>query len=518
VLNREAYSSYLESFGLNTDDVPTLGPPNDLAQVLKFIKGNKHRIDKQYASQIDDYVKALQDNTTNLLMQKLSGDLVTRLRQLGFPKQLKTFTGVFPTNSFNAQAVRQADGALILIDVGCFGLIEALTMLWAWEGERDRSVSQACRIIVDYVLKYSLPSPHDYDHPTLHDGMRLIAFTTLITKAEELVLAHEHAHVALGHLWSADCKAFSTPVGEAKFITKSHQQEMDADKLAMHAMFPVDKKVDDFTVRQIGAAPYIMFGTAYLLERAKQVINRKRFENCDTHPPAVVRLAIVEKQMEKWGFSALLDLGQKFFGWIHECADFLKDMNADSSAIQKAIHQIRYPPVKLPAHISVPRVGVYVRTSVLTTKYDSHEKELLEYCAAHSWNTCKVYRDKKGGNIDKDKMDWLLEMERSGKFKEGGFDLFFALLNAASYAKSGRKDMASAVEGGLFDARNQMVRDARDRKLDLVIAYDLGRFGSNKLAVFQCVETLRKVGITVIVPDIGILGDNTIYPAGLDYE
>ncbi|MDE3089663.1 MAG: hypothetical protein KGJ80_09830 [Chloroflexota bacterium] len=316
--NEDAYKRFLANFGMSVSQVPPILPQDLMGNVLGLLNRQKGQIAKSQQSQFSELLKAYETNTTNLIMQNISRDLSKRIAQLGLPKQCDVYAGVFPTNSFNAQATLVGNGALVLIDVGCFSLIEAITMLFAWNGDMERKTVLACQFIKRYVSDYAIPSPKEYDHPSLHDGIRLMAFTQVVSKAEEFVLAHEHAHVALGHLWTSKSKAM-TPVGEVPMVSKSREQEIEADKLGVHLM--LSTKLNDVVLKQIGAAPYVVFGIAYLIEKAIESIHHTRYEHWDTHPPAVVRGALIERAMSEWGVSKSLDLGQKIWGWVNECAN-----------------------------------------------------------------------------------------------------------------------------------------------------------------------------------------------------
>jgi hypothetical protein len=507
-MNHKAYSDFLKSFGLQPTQVPALLPGID----MEAFSAKAREVDWGKETDLQGLLNACDANSTNILMQGLSEGITKRISDHGFPNHIKTFTGVFPTNSFNAQAVRFEDGALILIDTGCFTLLEAMTMLWAWDADHEASIALACRIAADYVSDYALPKEYEYDHQSLHDGTRLMAYSMLLTKAEELVLAHEHAHGALGHLWKAPLKRFSSPAGEVDLITKSMEEEIEADRLGLHLMFPAHDRTDKLEVRQISAAPYIVFGTAWLLENTLEAIHPKH-PRVDTHPPALQRLALAEQQILAWGFDeSLLDLGQRFLSWIDQCVKFVK--RAKKVDLHAKVHKLRHPPlIGLSKMARAPNVGVYVRTSVLTAKYDSHEKQLLEYCSQQGWRKISVYADRKGGNIPTDKLDVLLKGRREGAFKPGGFELFFGLLNGARMNRKGSGNVDNEFAG-----RAELISDARSGKLDIVIAQDLGRLATNKLGVFHVVRTLQGLGLTVIVPHLGVLNDQTKYPAGLDYD
>jgi len=204
----------------------------------------------------------------------------------------------------------------------CLTLIEAITLVWAWNTESLGNNKAACRFVTSYVRDYKLPSAQDYDHPSLHDGVRLLAFSELLTKAEEFVVAYEFAHVVLRHIQNAPQNAFPTPVGDVHLVAKNWEQELSADALALVLVLP--DRPDKVSLKQGCAAPFIAFGVAYLVEKAFEILKPSERPNNDTHPPAMHRLAALKAALSKMGLAAASDLGQKFLVFVQDCATLLE--------------------------------------------------------------------------------------------------------------------------------------------------------------------------------------------------
>ncbi|HKP51926.1 MAG TPA: recombinase family protein [Chloroflexia bacterium] len=495
--NADAYRRFLEQFGLTIDEVPPIMPGKDMARTLMHLKSSRVGIPEEQKAAFDALLQAQEANTTNLLMQNMSQVLNETITSLGLPYQCDTYTGIFPTNSFNAQVTRVDGGALILIDVGCFSLIEALTLLWAWDGDEKRKRFLACRFIRDYVADYKLPDVAEYDHPSLHDGYRALAFSDLISRAEEFVLAHEHAHVALGHIWQATSKQFSTPIGHVPFVEKSVAQELDADQLAIHILFSV--KRDRLYWRQAGAAPYIVFGVARLIEKAVQVIQGEKFLHWDTHPPSVLRGAWVEKAIQGWRMDEYIDLGTRFNAWLTSCEDDFEHLLLEGTQDKRSS---RTPEIEL--HTDTPRVCIYVRTNATTTKFDYHENLLLQYCAEQGWRDVTVYRDRIGETIEPTTLSRLQE-----SIAQGGVD-------PKAYAKV--MQLLAATER--LDGRRQLMEDISLGKIDIVVVHDFGRLGRNRLEMFEVMTGMLNAHIRLFVPRLGEVKADTVVPTGsqVDYE
>jgi len=201
--------------------------------------------------------------------------------------------------------------------MGCISILEALTLVWAWNSDTLANNEMACRIVTRYVTGYEMPQAAEYDHPTLH-GVRLLTFAELLSKAQEYVVAHEFAHVLLGHLADAAHSVFPTGYGELTLATKSREQEFAADELALRLILP-SSDTDSLALRQVCVAPYIVFGVAALIEATFDALRPSERPNNDSHPPAVLRLTAARSALAAMGLLAVSDLGEKFLVFIQDC-------------------------------------------------------------------------------------------------------------------------------------------------------------------------------------------------------
>jgi DNA invertase Pin-like site-specific DNA recombinase len=153
-----------------------------------------------------------------------------------------------------------------------------------------------------------------------------------------------------------------------------------------------------------------------------------------------------------------------------------------------------------------PRVGVYVRTSVLTREFDSDRSELLQYCKSNGWFKVQIYHDRTGGMIDAGDLN-----ELEGTLKRGILDeeLIGRLVKQEGQDEVHRRD-----------AMTRLLHDARSGRLDVVLAKDFGRLGGNRLELFEVLDVLLQSRVRLIIPSVGHVTAETRIPptAMLDFR
>ncbi len=313
---KAAYLRFLDRYRLSEADVPPILPKS-------LVPSAQRLVDQAWPNETrEEMVNGLASNT-NTLIESIVGSLEARLEMLGAPKTpLPFYAGVFPSKSFNAQAVLIEDGALLLIDTGCFSLLEALIMFWGCSEDPHEGIRRAAKIVVDYVDSYQLPKPEEYDLPEMHrDGHRLLAFVSIVTKSEEFVLGHELGHLRLGHLLGQQAPRS----GGIYPANRSWDDEISADLFALDLL---THKRDALDIRTGCAGAYVFFATAGLIERALQRGAAPRVGWTDTHPPSVMRAAVLEQALVEHQLLDSADLGQRFNWWANEVGTLIEQTPA----------------------------------------------------------------------------------------------------------------------------------------------------------------------------------------------
>ncbi len=198
----------------------------------------------------------------------------------------KVFPGVFPTRSFNGQSVRREGGYLVLLDTGCMELHEAAAGIFASLWHTKRKAVVLAEILNDY-RERRLPKLETYDPPGLRGpgSYDRIIFSSRLTNAgQQFVLAHEHAHVALGHSDIGTTRAFSA-AGDT-IAVKAHEDEFAADLFATEALVRGVRGKADAEIMIACFGPFLTLGLGLLLEEFREAAPPE-----STHPAAFARLA-----------------------------------------------------------------------------------------------------------------------------------------------------------------------------------------------------------------------------------
>jgi hypothetical protein len=168
--------------------------------------------------------------------------------QSALPKKdsgIQTYTGLFPTGSINAQARATANGALILLYEGIVGFLQQFIGIFLRQAEyQDRAFKRsfkpdghecmdsdaAINAYSSLITRFLLGGPVPPNRFEFSGGTLGRLYHVLLEECLLFVLAHEHAHAALGHLGDARAmQARTTPVGEVEFIAKNWEYEFAAD-------------------------------------------------------------------------------------------------------------------------------------------------------------------------------------------------------------------------------------------------------------------------------------------------
>lgn len=243
----EEYLEFLESKGLTLKNVSA--PPEVVRQLITVIQ-QRDQIDGLRENSYD-YLHGNLNERLNVELNHISDEMVSIVTAPPFDlEHTDSYTGVFPTGSFNAQARPCRGGSLLLLNQGFFWFIsdffsvllrssdlqaKLLTRRFHECWEKEQVIRSLVRVFTEYVC-YGSVVPSKELSGAMFGGLIRVAQEQHVSQCAIFVLAHEHAHVALGHLGANRMMRSSlTPVGEVEFIAKSWEQEFAADELG-HAI------------------------------------------------------------------------------------------------------------------------------------------------------------------------------------------------------------------------------------------------------------------------------------------
>lgn len=321
--DRDAYLAYLSSHGLSEDDVLPIAnieelSPEAVGALLAVLASKPKTEEDKTAQQALAEIFATKATTNNLLAsmhEKLMDRLVTQGHSIP-----PSFAGVFPTSCFNAQCTRYQDGHLILLDNGCFEILEAANgiLLSTWDQKEKTRV--LAKVIRDYCDDGVLPDPRDLDPPGLGgEGSypRLQLLCALTTSSEEFVIAHEYGHLVNSHLSeSQPTRSIRNRSGSVEVLVRSKEQEYEADMWAVEALVRTSMSSGEDAVAIACAGAIVFLGVAILVEKYLQ----KRGFYTDTHPEATSRVYMVESLFEIIGVHKDAYIGRRLLELVGDTA------------------------------------------------------------------------------------------------------------------------------------------------------------------------------------------------------
>lgn len=222
--------------------------------------------------------------------------------------------GVFPFAWFNGHSTLFEGSPICLLATGSFDLIEIFTTLFMANMKDPIYAVDNLREHIDHYVRASKVKKPEYGL-----GANLVDFgdysgvgTRLTTSAEQFLMSHELAHVALGHVDRSPRAALPIlnpaqvrdrtvrPIPSAiSVINPGHIDEHCADVWALTAMLKImeDPKHKEEAPLLCGGAA-VFLGIAMLVEAAAQ---QAGLPIPDSHPPAHSRLYIIELAFELLG-------------------------------------------------------------------------------------------------------------------------------------------------------------------------------------------------------------------------
>lgn len=156
--------------------------------------------------------------------------------------------------------------------------------------------------------------------------------------------------------------------------------------------------------------------------------------------------------------------------------------------------------------MSASTVGLYVRTSITTDKYDRYEKELLLYCKQQGWGNVKYYRDRAGGSADEEELKQLAQAFG---------DIFSGNASKVDAANIGRRLAEMSETDAQHDRDNlrRLMADINAGEVNIVVLHDLSQLGKSKMEAFNVLSGMMDK-VEVHMPGVGRIHGNTPVPSG----
>ena len=312
---QEVYERYLRSLLLNPQDVDRVIdsarlPEEKRAEISAMMLQGLLNSDKMPDSELKALLLLVRlqfgEQRASGLVRTIASPLVNAAAAQGFNLSRPFAMGVFSLRWFNAQCDVFEGTPVLLLATGSFDLIEIFTTLLQAHIKKasDYATSNMRQALQQYVETGDVKKA-DYGL-----GQGVVEFSNLTygaitTSAEQFIVGHEMAHVALGHL-GASSRGAAPIAGVQLQTTKSieavqpsHFDEYCADAwgflLSIKAA-TLSKNENDLPIACAGAT--IFLGLAMLIEHISKL---KNVRIANSHPPASTRLYLTELLLEITG-------------------------------------------------------------------------------------------------------------------------------------------------------------------------------------------------------------------------
>jgi DNA invertase Pin-like site-specific DNA recombinase len=148
-------------------------------------------------------------------------------------------------------------------------------------------------------------------------------------------------------------------------------------------------------------------------------------------------------------------------------------------------------------------VAVYVRTSIVSTKYDTYKAKLEQFCRQQGWRNPRVYHDRAGGTVDEAELEKMARaMAEALKGGKVDADVIGRLAQMSETDAQHDRD----------DFKRLMV-DINRGDIRVVVVHDLGQLGKSRLEAFGVLSDLMKRA-DVYMPGLGKIHGKTAFPPG----
>jgi hypothetical protein len=322
MLSKEDYKSYLKEFGLSEEQILKINEihfsrEKEAVFMYDFIVSNtkdfKQWSKKEQENFINSFVSAHNEDVNYLVsfQNDTIWDLVCKIKKDNF---IKPYAGVYPSYCYNAHCTTVNDNYLILLDTGCFEMIEHFVLIFFSNRNNATKTKLIKEIINDYCENYKYPNNH-FDEDFI-DSTKKGLSTYIINWTEYFAYCHEYGHIANNHL-KENVNLCSLPFNkEIKVFSKSQQQEFDADLWGSYLLLEHAKQKPDPTFIDFACScPLIFLGIALLIEKHF----KEKGITLDTHPPAIKRIGLLRLNYYTLGMKEQMQFGMKFLDFINEC-------------------------------------------------------------------------------------------------------------------------------------------------------------------------------------------------------
>lgn len=282
----------------------------------------------------EDFFKNIFSNIhrNSNLINDYGGHLNRFLRQQGRNIPADVYFNEFPTGDFNACAIRSKNGYICLLNDGLLQLVKHISYSCFYPLKVDRfdhghntvifsvdmstleriddnaKYQHAIKNIIETIYKYNRYQLHE--HPIFElefeHGADLMA-EDCSTAMRTFVVAHELAHILLGHFNDYSICSINTPLGTLEVCTKDQEKELEADAEAQKILLAIDASdkanissfdAKDKTILSSFADGGICFlAVAMMIEHFSSMIETNSCTS-STHPPTLLRLNSLIKILE----------------------------------------------------------------------------------------------------------------------------------------------------------------------------------------------------------------------------
>lgn len=251
-------------------------------------------------------------DNTNIIIFGLSEKLTEDLKKVGVSSP-PFYPGIYPTDSFNAQARIENGQSLVLIDTGFVETLEAGIVALLSRNSTLRA-QQLGSAIEDYVFRRVRPDSHAFDTTGIDFGKGQLPL--LLNTAEEFLICHEMGPITLGHVREKQVRHMHPNRSEGPLVAdKNNSEEFHADSWALMAL---SKRAFMDEGRIVAALGGVAIGlwTGFLVEQARK---KHQIVANDTHPSCFERIYLSDCLTEALELTEQAYVGRRFRELCEEC-------------------------------------------------------------------------------------------------------------------------------------------------------------------------------------------------------
>lgn len=220
----------------------------------------------------------------------------------------QVFCAEFPTGDFNAWATRTPNGYLCLLNHGLRNLLFRTSMaIWSAYGDESRdkpSFKETLSYVVEICGMYLAGRKGPPSTDVLHTQFALKVGGQIAGAMRLFVVAHEVAHVELGHLENSIAESLPSQIGNVDVLTKSRGQEFDADRLAQEVLTAYAIRKAPNPDGSGGSLSIICGGVCFLtvemiVARVRSKLFRRPALVAETHPSSEKRIEALYELLER---------------------------------------------------------------------------------------------------------------------------------------------------------------------------------------------------------------------------